>query len=198
MEATKDALIDTGFFELTMSDIAGRSETSTSLLHYHFDTKEELLIAFLDYQVERIRADIASMADDNPIDRMHELLHWYVVHADREQERQAFHIALLELRVNASRNEAFRSRIQAADLAIRDGLESAIDDGIEAGLIAPVDPAETAAFLLAAADGANTRRLFTGEAIYERTVEDQLTELLLADLFSTEALARWRSLLEEL
>ena len=198
MAATKDALIEKGFSGLTMSDIAARSNTSTSLLHYHFDTKEELLIAFLDFQVEAINTDIAAIADDNPIDRIHELLSWYVVHADQEQERQAFHVALLELRVNAPRNEQFRSRIRQADRAIRAGLESAIEDGINADLIRHIDPAETAALLLAAADGANTRRLFTGEAIYERTVEEALTDQLLADVFSADALARWRSLLEGL
>ncbi len=43
MEATYRALCANGFASLTMQDIADEAEKSTSLLHYHYDTKRDLL-----------------------------------------------------------------------------------------------------------------------------------------------------------
>jgi len=53
MEATYRALCAHGYADLTTQDIADESETSKASLHYHYDTKEELLLSFLDYLYDR-------------------------------------------------------------------------------------------------------------------------------------------------
>ncbi|PSQ42055.1 TetR family transcriptional regulator, partial [Halobacteriales archaeon QS_9_68_42] len=45
--ATYRALCDHGYAALTMQDIADECDCSKSLLHYHFDTKEDLLVELL-------------------------------------------------------------------------------------------------------------------------------------------------------
>lgn len=195
MEATYDALIESGYAALTMSDIAAASGTSTSLLHYHFDTKEDLLVAFLEHLVDSIERDLADASANDPIERLHAILQWYDVQPG-ESEREAFHVALLELRVQAPRNERYRRRIREADRVIRDGIVSAIVDGVDTGLVETEDPDTAAAVILAAADGAETRWLMTGEEVYGGFVEGGLTEYLLANLFTPEARDRWRSLVE--
>ena len=196
MEATYDALVETGFADLTMSDIAEASETSTSLLHYHFNTKEDLIVSFLEYLVERIEHDIAVSAPSDPVGKIHFILQWYVLDTD-EADREALHLALLELRLQASRNHRYRRRIKQADRVIREGLAAAIHDGIESGIFDEVEAEATAALLLCAADGAQTRLLITGESVYTDVVEGSLSEHVLADLFTREALERWRDLTEE-
>ena len=196
MEATYEALIETGYADLTMSDIANASGTSTSLLHYHFDTKEDLLVAFLDHLVENIERDLDEEAPDDPIGRLHYILQWYVV-SPEEKEREAFHVALLELRVQAPRNDRYRSRIREADRVIREALTRAIEDGIDEGLIAGESPETVAAVILAAADGAETRWLMTGEAIYSDFVTGGITDYLLTDLFTVDARKRWDELTED-
>lgn len=196
MEATYEALVETGYADLTMNDIATFSNSSTSLLHYHFDTKEDLLVAFLEDLVANIEEDLAERAPSDPIDRIHHIVRWYILDPD-EKEREAFHVALLELRVQAPRNDRYRRRIREADRVIRDGLTHAIEDGIEADLIEPGDPEATAALLLATVDGAETRLLMTGEDIYAETVHDAFSERLLASVLTPEGIKRWRTLTEE-
>lgn len=196
MEATYDALGETGYADLTMSDIAEASGVSTSLLHYHFDTKEDLLVAFLEHLVGKVEHDLAEAAPEDPIGRLFFILRWYVVEPE-EVEREAFHVALLELRVQAPRNERYRRRIREADRVIRDGLAEAIADGMEANLIVGDDPEMLAAIILAAADGAETRWLMTGEDVYAGFVDGAITDYLLADRFTGEAMERWAELVAE-
>lgn len=196
MEATYDALAERGYAAVTMSDIAERSETSTSLLHYHFDTKEDLLIAFLEHLLENIERDIHRADEPDPLAKLHDILEWYVIDPD-EDRREAFHVALLELRMQASRHDRYRSRVREADRLIRDGLADAIADAIEAEQFAETDPDATAALLLSAADGAHTRLLMTGETAYTDVVSGPLTKHVLDDLLTPAGAARWRDLTEE-
>jgi len=59
MDATYRALCEHGYAALTMQDIADEGDCSKSLLHYHYDTKEELLVALLAYLLERFEARVA-------------------------------------------------------------------------------------------------------------------------------------------
>jgi len=47
-----------------MQDIADECSKSKSLLHYHYDTKEDLLVAFLDHVISDSERRIAAHADD--------------------------------------------------------------------------------------------------------------------------------------
>lgn len=49
MGATFRALCEHGYADLTMRDIAEESDRSKAALHYHYDDKEGLLVAFLDH-----------------------------------------------------------------------------------------------------------------------------------------------------
>lgn len=48
MEATRRALCEHGYADMTMQRIANNSSMTTATIHYHFDTKKELLNAFFD------------------------------------------------------------------------------------------------------------------------------------------------------
>lgn len=193
MDATYDALVETGYADLTMSDIAEISETSTSLLHYHYDTKEDLLVSFLERLAIRLNHDLEENAPDDPVGRIHYILQWYVVDPG-EEEREAFHVALLELRVQAPRNDRYRDHVRKADRIVRDGLTEAVADGIEAGLIDAAQPGSTAALILAAADGAQTRWLMTGESAYADFVHRTLYDRVLVELFTPAGKERWHEL----
>ncbi|HET7323460.1 MAG TPA: helix-turn-helix domain-containing protein, partial [Halococcus sp.] len=53
MHATYRALCKHGYANLTMQDIADESTKSKAALHYHYDTKQDLLLAFLSFLYER-------------------------------------------------------------------------------------------------------------------------------------------------
>lgn len=196
MAATYRALGSVGFADLTMSDIAEESGTSTALLHYHFDTKEDLLVAFLTHLTEEIEADLQAVADADPVTRLHTIVEWYVLDESND-ERESFHRALLELRSQAGYNDRYRDRLQRADQLIREWIAEIIVEGIEEDLFTDADPPELAAFILAALDGARTRQLTVGDPSYSARVKAELYVHVFADLFTGEAADRWLALTDE-
>lgn len=197
MDATYRALIENGYADLTMSDIAEKSETSTSLLHYHFDTKEDLLVAFLEHVLDRLQDDFAEAAGRDPTTRLCELLRLYVLDPS-EVEREAFHVALVELRSQAPYNERYRDRFRRADEVLIDELADILRAGLEDGVfVGEFDPERVAMLLIASTDGARTRGIALGDPIYTRDVLDVLFEEVLEPIFAAAAIERWQELMGE-
>ena len=193
MDATYQALIETGYANLTMSDIAAKSETSTSLLHYHFDTKEDLLVAFLDHVYGRLERNFETSAEKDPTDRLHHILSFYVLDPG-EIERESFHIALSELRGQAPYNERYQERFTRTDELLISEMTHIIEDGIDRGHFETSDPEGIALLLIATADGARTKGTALGDPSYTRGVLEELYEHVLDDLFEPVAADRWREL----
>ena len=186
IEAVDQALRKHGYAELTMQDIADESSKSKSLLHYHYDTKEDLLVAFLDQLLSDYEQLMECRADQPPLQRMAEFLARFVITPD-DDEREAFHLALLEMRSQGPFNERIREQLARSDLLLRESAADILEEGIEEGVFEPVDPERTAALLVATLDGARTRQITLGEAnnTYTRTVVEealrQIVEPILAE-----------------
>jgi AcrR family transcriptional regulator len=177
MDAVDQALRKHGYAELTMQDIADESEKSKSLLHYHYDTKEDLLVAFLDNLVSDYDERMACRDGQPPTKRLVEFLAWFVFTPD-DTGREQFHLALLEMRSQGPFNDRIREQLVKSDDTLRDTAADIITEGIEAGVFEGVDPERTAALLVATLDGARTRQITLGSAneTYTRTVVEQALE----------------------
>jgi len=163
MDATYTALCDHGFADLTMQDIADESDKSKAALHYHFDTKAELLLAFLDHLYEHVTEEYATTEGDDAVERLVGFVDSVLCRTDPE-EGQAFQTALLEIRAQAPYVEAYRDQLRRFDAFVRDRVEEIVSAGIEEGTIrADVDPADAAAFIATLIDGVNARRVAVGE-----------------------------------
>ena len=182
------ALCTHGYAELTMQDIADECDKSTALLHYHYDTKEDLLIAFLDHIITDYEERLAAETDRPPTERLATFLARFVFAPDNDK-RESFHLALLEMRSQGPFNDRIRAQLERSDVVLRETAAEILQDGIEAGVFEPVDTDRTAAMLVAALDGARTRQITLGEGqpddTYTRVVVeevlDQVVEPLLAD-----------------
>jgi AcrR family transcriptional regulator len=162
MDGVYRALRTHGYADVTMQDIADECSKSKSLLHYHYDTKEDLLVAFLDHVITDSEARIDAHADDPPTDRLAQFVGWFVFETDAV-DREAFHIALLELRTQGPFNERIRDQLARSDRLLRGTVASILEAGIEQGVFRDVDVEETAALLVATLDGARTRQITLGE-----------------------------------
>lgn len=171
MEGTYRALCEYGYASLTMQDIADECGKSTSLLHYHFDTKEELLVSFIDYILDEFGGTVVDSAVDDPARRLVELVGWFVL-VPEDRDRQSFHSALLELRSQAPFDERYREQLIKSDDLLRETFADILADGVEEGVFDPVDVDRTAALLVATLDGARTRQLTLGDPEYTRVVAE--------------------------
>jgi AcrR family transcriptional regulator len=196
LDGVYGALCTHGYADLTMQDIADECEKSTSLLHYHYDTKAELMIAFLDHIITNYEERLAEETAEPPERRLVTFLARFVFEPG-DDERQSFHLALLEMRSQGPFDERIRKKLESSDAVLRGTAADILRDGIEAGVFEDVDPDRTAAMLVAALDGARTRQITLGEGqpadTYTRVVIEELlsqvVEPILADSVEMPPLA---------
>lgn len=182
MRATYCALCEHGYAGLTMQDIADHSETSKSSLHYHYDTKQDLLLAFLDHLFERFQNRVGTDVED-PLDRLVAVLDATLGGPNHDADRD-FETAMMEIKAQAPYDEQFREHLAEFDAYFADLLRGAIADGVEAGVFRDdVRPEESADFLVTVVNGAHTRRVSTNHSLEaaRRELSSYLEQDLLVD-----------------
>jgi len=153
MEATYRALCEHGYANLTTQRIADELGKSTALLHYYFESKEALLVAFLEYLLTRLDTRVTEEVATPP-ERLAVLVDTLLPGPDAASD---IGIALLEMKAQSPYTAAFRTQLRANDERIEALIESIIADGLETGDFAAVDPSLVAERLLILIEGARTR-----------------------------------------
>jgi AcrR family transcriptional regulator len=150
VEAVRRALAKHGYAGLTTRKVAAESEKSEAFLFYHFDSKEELVLAFMDWATGRVAERLDTAGD--PVERLYALCDALVGDPGNDVERGT-NVAMMELLAHARHNEQFRERLVAYERAIVADTADLVREGVAAGQFRDVDPESTAAFLLTLADG---------------------------------------------
>ena len=149
-EAVRKALAQHGYERVTTAKIAAEYGKSEAGLYYYYDTKDEMIAAFLDETAGNLGEQLATV-DGGPEQRLREACdHLFV---DPGDDAAGVHVAIMELLSHAPYNDTLREPLLALESATLDPLTGIVRDGIEQDVFRDVDPRATAAFLLAAADG---------------------------------------------
>ncbi|SNZ12657.1 transcriptional regulator, TetR family [Natronoarchaeum philippinense] len=182
MHATYRALREHGYADLTIKRIAEEYGKSTAAVHYHYDTKDDLLAAFLDFVLEQFVDTIHEVERTDPEQRLTLLLDQLLVEVE---EHQDLLVAILEMRSQAPYKEAFADRFEQNDEYVQYMLRTVIDDGISQGVFADVDAEHTAAALMTIVDGARTRAVVLDDAdalaTARQTAEEYVQSVLLPE-----------------
>ena len=179
MRATYRALQEHGYADLTIKRIAEEYGKSTAAIHYHYDTKDDLLAAFLDYILDQFQNTVHEVETTDPGQRLDLLLDKLLVDA---QDHLDLLVAILEMRSQAPYKEAFRERFQQNDEYVRYMLSTVIDQGIQNGVFNDVDAEHAARALMTIVDGGRTRAVVFDEegslATARQTAEEYVTAVL--------------------
>ena len=90
IRAAAEAYRQSGYHATGMADIARRVGMTASALYWYFQSKEEILFAFLEYTIQHLlRFATDSMHSEDPIDRLRELMHAFVVWQLQQREMAA-------------------------------------------------------------------------------------------------------------
>jgi AcrR family transcriptional regulator len=166
LDATWRALCTHGYAELTMQDIADETDKSKAALHYHYDSKRDLLVAFLDHVSDRFLTRVReaeAAAGEDPTARLSAVVD-AALSPPNTDDIEDMQTALLELKAQAPHVDPFRERIERADREFRALLADIVADGVADGSFrAAVDPEETAHFVVAMFGGAQLRQVSVGE-----------------------------------
>ncbi|KTG27440.1 TetR/AcrR family transcriptional regulator [Haloferax profundi] len=141
MDATLRALAKHGYADLSIKNIGTEFEKSTSLLYYHYENKDELLLAFLDYVIDLYIATIDPEADD--ADAEIRKFVGYVLpteectgeHATPPglDELEQFQRVIFELRTQTIHDEDYRQKFREMESYMIDTFATLIQREMKAG-----------------------------------------------------------------
>ena len=162
MEATFRALSEHGYADLTVQAIADEFEKSKSLLHYHYDSKEDLIVTFMEHLLENFLSEFDEDSDDDPLEQLQRMAE-IVVGSDEDDGPDDVHMALLGLRAQAPYDEALREQLVRNDQHIRERIADIVRSGIEQGRFRDdIDPEQFAAAFRSAIEGAQSHDVILG------------------------------------
>lgn len=149
--AVQRALDQHGYERLTTAKIADEYENSEAGLYYYFDTKDEMIAAFLDHAADYLSEDLLRVEADDPEAALRDACEF--LFRTPEHEYAGIAVAIMELLSHAPYNETLRGPLLELETACLDALTNITAAGVDQGVFRDVDPRSTATFLLAAADG---------------------------------------------
>lgn len=151
LDATWRLIAEVGYGRVRIADIAKRVGTSTGTIHYHFDTKEDVLNAAFRFAAAdaRRRSEVALATLDDPWERLVALLEAHMPRADLVKEW----LIWLQLWNEASVRPELRSLNETHYGRWIDLVESIVLDGQERGTFRQIDAREFVMRLLAMMDG---------------------------------------------
>ena len=165
MKATYVALCEHGYSDLTTQRIAAEFPKSKSLLYYHYDAKDELLLDFLEFMLDWLEDELPLQEKggaDAHIERIVDRTFGTGPHIDEDFSR-----ALVELRAQAAHDEHYREYFTRSDQFVRKHVPYVIRSGIAQGVFQPVDPDATAALFQTVFLGAMTQRVTSDDDILD-------------------------------
>lgn len=182
MGATYRALCKHGYASLRMQDIADESTKSKAALHYHYESKHDLLLAFLEYLDERFEERVAEMENGDPATELTTFIENQLTARD-QKTHQEFQTALLEIKAQAPYDAAFRDHLGAFSHRLGDHIQAIIDEGIEQGVFASdLDSDAVSEFVVTVINGAQTRHVAVGYPI--ENTRQMLLKYIQRDVFS--------------
>ncbi|WP_414838048.1 TetR/AcrR family transcriptional regulator [Candidatus Nanosalina sp. VS9-1] len=154
MDATYCALCEHGYADLSIQKIADEFDKGKSLIYYHYDDKEDLMLSFLDYMQNHMESTHEEIMDLSPEERLDAFLDKAL--GLEEKERWEFQKAFLELRAQAAHNEKFKEKFGQMDRQILENLEEILSGiGIENRDISEI--------VLSSVEGAASRKVSIGD-----------------------------------
>ncbi|EMA13972.1 TetR/AcrR family transcriptional regulator [Haloarcula amylolytica] len=180
MSATFRALSRHGYADLTMQDIADEFEKSRSLLHYHYDTRDDLILAFVDNLIGWVGDELEESSTEDPRTRLLEYIERFS--PNQREYARGFVVALFELRLQALHNEQLREKLARHYQQNIDTAARIIADGIEAGVFHPVNPEKTGELIYNSLQGAAFYEVVLGADGATQRMRDGLLEYIVSEL----------------
>lgn len=190
MEATYCALCEYGYANVTMQDIADRTDRSKASLHYHFDGRDDLFRRFLSYLHDDFVATTADPPGDTPAERLVALLQTVLsTPDDADGDGVEFTTAFLEMKAQAPYSGPLRDGLQRIDEHLVSQVADLVAAGVEAGEFPPeTEPAAVASFVSTYLHGTWTRSVAAGSDV--ASMRERLVAYVTEDLLTPDATVR--------
>ncbi|WP_336136064.1 TetR/AcrR family transcriptional regulator [Natronomonas amylolytica] len=172
LAAAYRALCRHGYAPLTIEKIGAELDKSTSLVYHHYEGKDDLLLACLEFMLDQYEADFVATEISDPKATLDAAFDEFLA-PGMPSERYEFIQALVELRGQAPHDERYRKQFDRSDRLFERRFAELIEAGIETGQFRAVDAESVAAML---------HTLFSGALFKHATAEDESGEALRAEI----------------
>jgi AcrR family transcriptional regulator len=171
-----------GIDEVRIARIAMDAGVSTSLVHYHFETREALLAEALRYSYARagdMRIAGGGLDGTTHAERLRSMIDQCLPTTPSLKEDW---VLWVELWLRAVRHPELRPVAEELYARMRVWFADEIADGVRAGEFAPCDPDEVADRALALIDGYGIRTLIGDSSVSLERAREAVASALAADL----------------
>jgi AcrR family transcriptional regulator len=153
LAAARQALLTRGLSSVRVADIAELAHVSSGSVHYHFDTKDEVLVATFRWSAEQMFAQVeAQLADaESAPAQMGRLLSLSVPESGLLRDE---YVIWLQFWAEVLTRPSLLEPCEAVSERWRSYFHQVVQEGVSSGAFHPVsDPAEVADRLIALVDG---------------------------------------------
>ena len=170
LEATCKVVIERGFANTRISDVAHELDVSSGLIHYHFESKGALFAEALRFASESDLARLASTVaeGDTAAEKLERIFQLY-----SPSESEPGWLLWIDSWGEAMRSRELRDISQELDLAWKHTIETIIVEGVASGEFHCDDPNGAAWRLTALLDGLGVQ-LTVHEGVVESRGDDRL------------------------
>lgn len=178
LQATYQALHEYGYAGLSIQRIADFTDISKSSIYYHYENKDELLVAFLEQVLEDVRHGFEIESGSNPVTDLKQFVNQIFLSIDPDSDEQGVPVgAYIEIRAQAVSNEAYRERITDIDRALKEQFQSILQRGIDQDLVRDIDVDQVSEFLVTTIIGV-IERYATTETVSVDRVQAEIEQYL--------------------
>jgi AcrR family transcriptional regulator len=140
---------------------------SQSLVHYYYDTKEDLVFSMFTNGLDHLADEVRERVDsDDPRERLLELARYMLRTPEGEEFEDAveFSRMLLEIEAQAPYDDRLREAVEYDSDFLEGFVADAVREGVESGQFRAVDPeAFAVTFVAAVRSGQNRRAIFADD-----------------------------------
>lgn len=180
-EATRELLLEQGYDAFTIQAVADRAGLTDAGVHYHFETKEQLLGMWVEYECKHVEENFPE--DDPPDERLAAMLSDRFQAAEELATIEAAPPSMQLLVANVDPSSSIRETLHSYREMIIEQLTETIREGVERGVFETDRPEQTARVLTAMISGAESRAGVgeSPEPLATATEERVLSELCVDD-----------------
>jgi AcrR family transcriptional regulator len=152
LAAARSCFIGRGYHPTRMEDIASTAGLSKGGIYFHFQSKQEVFDALVQEEFERSMNVLKSVSESEaPVaEKMQTLGRHYLEYFSTAPDAPRFFVVMGEMGL---RDEALAKRLLDMQTMFIDQIATLVEQGIEEGVLRPVDSKIVAALLKALLDG---------------------------------------------
>ncbi|RME74273.1 MAG: TetR/AcrR family transcriptional regulator [Chloroflexi bacterium] len=185
LQAALTCFAQKGYHQTSMDDIVSASGLSKGALYWHFNSKQDLFIALMEWFFQQISDDVAHAWRDgmSAADRLRAMTRATL----KDSERLIpFFKLFLDFWAQTPEDERLASLLERTLTEFQQQISAVIEDGIAAGEFKPVNAPMIALSLFGVLDSLFLYRTLLGEKIDMYTAAETAVETLIAGLTCKE------------